>query len=237
MGGVEADLAEVTDLHVGQEHGLLVFDLRGVVRRCVDLLLEVGDEVLALVRLADRSRTDHDVLAPGGPPSDLVLGEGHGRGDLTERLVVLGVDAGVAGEDDVPVGVVDRLEVDAVGLVEQDRCVVTGGTQFLELLLDPGKHRRASEVRLGHADRDDVEGQGHLLVLEVHRGDPLRGALDLGGAEGVLDGDGVSVVGGAGGQCETECRGQRQQDGPQRAGAGHGGVIFPRVTRQLPQVN
>ena len=238
VGGVEGDLAQVAGVDVGEEHRLFTLDVRVRVGGRGDPLLEVGDEILALLLLADGLGLDLDVLAPRGAPGGLALREGDGRGDLGELVVLFLVESGVAGEDDVGLRVGDGLVVDAVGLVEQDRRLVTGGAQVVELVLHPGQDVGAAEVGLGHADRDHAEGERDFLVLEVDGGDALGVGRDLGGAEGMLDGDVAAVgavVGGAGRQRQTEDGGDEQRKRAEQplqragdrpgggAGSGHGG--------------
>src|SRR5699024_1101362 len=49
MGGVEADLGQVGDVHVGDHHGGGTLDLRGCFDRLGDRVLEVGDVLCALL--------------------------------------------------------------------------------------------------------------------------------------------------------------------------------------------
>ena len=97
-------------------------------------------------------------------------------------------------------GVGDRLEVDAVGLVEQHRGL---GAELVERVLDPRQHAVAVVVAprgLAHADRDDAEGERNLVIRPRHGRDALRLRLDRRLAVGVLDRDGEAPSAVAGGR-------------------------------------
>src|SRR5699024_6988616 len=99
-----------------------------------ELLLDVLDELICLVRLSQSLSDEFDLLVPVGAPRQ--VGVGDGRGDVGEDVVLLLGDTGPGGEDDVGGQFDDRLEVDVV---------LTGelGGQFLarlgDGLVDPGQ--------------------------------------------------------------------------------------------------
>ena len=180
--------------------------------------VEVGDQLLALLGQAHRLAAHQDHVLDRRRPGDVRVG--HDRGDLAERVVLVLGQAGVRRQDEVRLRGRDRLEGDAVGLVEEHRGL---GAQLLELLLDPGQDAVivvVAPARRAHADRHDAQGQRHLVVGPGDRGDPLGLGLDRGLAEGVLDGDGEGVGGRGGGRwCRRRPRSRRRRRRRRRGSA------------------
>lgn len=148
---------------------------------------------VALLRQPHALSVVADHVAPRRRPGGLRVGDG--GGDLAQRVVVLLGEARIGGEDHVRVGVGHGLEIDAVGLVEQDGGL---GAQFGELLGDPRQQAVTvvvAEVGGGHTDGHHAQREGNLVVGPVDGGDPLRLGRDGRGAEGVLDDEGVALAG------------------------------------------
>ena len=197
MAGVEADLAEVGGVDVGEQQ-VRVGELGMFARAASTSRVEVGDQLVALVRQADRGGVQADHVLVGGAPRHIRIGD-DGR-DLGQGVVLLLREAGVGREDDVRRGVGDGLEVDAVGLVEEDRGF---GAELVERVLDPGQHAVAVVVapgRLAHADGDDSESERNLVVRPGDGRDALGLRLDRRLAVRVLDGDREGSGGGVGGR-------------------------------------
>src|SRR5699024_104994 len=195
MGGVEADLGQVGDVHVGDHHGGGTLDLRGCFDRLGDRVLEVGDVLGALLGQSQTLAVVFDHLPPGRGPCG--FGISHGGGDLGEQVVVLLGQPGIGGQDDVGSGVGDGFEIDAVGLIEQGGLVTA---EFGQLVRDPGVDAIAVVVAphgLRHAYRDDAQGQWYLVVAPVHGRHSLGLGLDDRLAEGVVDLHGPAALAGA----------------------------------------
>lgn len=148
----------------------------------------VLNELLGLGGLAQGSALGHGLLAPERLPGN--LGEGDRGGDLGERVIVFLGHAGVGGQDDVGLAVVDSLEVEAVGVVKEHGGL---GAQGLVGLGDPGPgavfvDQAVVGGRVPH--RRDAQGKRGLHVAPCEADHALGFLLDHGLAKGVLDGDG-----------------------------------------------
>ncbi|CAM5305090.1 hypothetical protein STANM309S_04455 [Streptomyces tanashiensis] len=153
-----------------------------------ELLVDLGGELLGLLRLAERLGDDLDLLVPVGAPRLVRVGDG--RRDLLEEVVLLLRDAGPGGEDDVGLELGDGLDVELLAAVE---LLGQRGAGLLHCVVGSRAGSRScrcptgsSRCRPGTLPRADRRLGGTLAEGD----DALRLLLDDGLAERALDGDG-----------------------------------------------
>ena len=211
----------------------------------------VGDQLVGLVGLPERPADDAGLLVPGDAPVGVVVGLGHGGGDLGERLVLAVGQAGVDAEDQVGAQRRHLLEVDALGVAD---AAWGARRRPPQLVGGPGADGPvdAFEPLVG-ADRHGAERQHGVLVGEADGHDPLGRGVDRRRAVLVLDLDrealaagaspasGVAVPLGGRARCPATAGGdgdgedQRHEDGD-GAAAGVGGRGGHRGSRLVGRV-
>ena len=128
-----------------------------------------------------------------GRPGDVRVGDD--RRDLAQGVVLLLGHPGVRRQDQVRLRGRDRLDVDAVGLVEQHRRL---GAHLLELLLDPGRTPSSSsspQLAALMPTGTTPSARGTSWLAQATAAIRSGFGLDRGLAVGVLDGHGEDVAG------------------------------------------
>ena len=154
-----------------------------------DPVIDLGDQVLALLALTECGGDHLDLLVPGRGESVGAFGDGDSRGDGGELVVGVFV-AGVADvEDEVRVQCGDLLEVELLA-VDDLRGLVVGR-------LGPRAEAVATEAQpVDGTDGLDAQLSGDLGIAPAQGDDLLRLYLDLDLAELGVDGDREGVGGG-----------------------------------------
>jgi hypothetical protein len=147
-----------------------------------ELVVDAGDQLVDLVRLAQRLAGHPRHVLPRRAVVREVLGLADGRRDLRQLAVLLLGHPRVEREDQVRLEVQHLLLVEVVALADDLRSllapqVLRPRPQAVRALLEP----------VDRADRLDAEREHRVLVGQPERDDPLRLLRDLGRAVLVLD--------------------------------------------------
>src|SRR5699024_1842433 len=154
----------------------LAVELRMILRRILESLVQVVEQALPLVFLAESLGDEIDLLVHGRQVVVAAFGNADSRGDLREPVVTFLLTGAVRVEDEVGFEGGDRL---VVGLHRRDDL-----RSLVIEVLGPRTDTRAAEFDpVGSAYGLDAEGQGGLGISPPQGDDPLRIGGDIAGPE------------------------------------------------------